>query len=132
MTDTLIITLRLPGDALSPTSRAHEHKVSKEKKLYGGMAYIAWREAAMRHSPGIPIRWHRAAAQATFFWPFNRPRAFAIASASLKCVWDQLKQLKILPDDDSDHLTHLPTAFRLDRSNPRVEITLTMEPPHAS
>jgi len=132
MTDALAITLSLPGGALSPNSRAHWRKLGKEKKLYGGMAYMAWREAAMRHSPGTTLRWQRAAAQATFFWAVHRRRDYDNASASLKCVWDQLRRLEILPDDDSDHLTHLPTVFRLDRNNPRVEITLTMEPPHAS
>jgi len=115
----ILLVLPLPKPALSPNSRAHWGTRAGAIKRYRIVAYATALEAG-----GQNLRWPRAVAQATFYWPDRRRRDVANADASLKAAWDGIVDAGLIPDDRAEVLTHEPTRFAVDRRRPRVEIQI--------
>lgn len=122
----ITIVLPLPPKALSPNAR-HSHwgtraAAAKRYRRDACMMAIA--------AGGRNLRWQRATAHATFYWPTRRRRDLDNAAASLKPAYDGLGPFRserapsagLLADDHAGVLTHLPPAFKIDPLRPRVEI----------
>ena len=65
-----------------------------------------------------------ATARETFVWPDKRRRDVRNAEASTKAQWDGIVDSGLIIDDDYHHLTHMPSEFDYDKSNPRLIIEI--------
>lgn len=69
--------------------------------------------------------WEQATVQSKFFYKVKRRRDDVNHVAMLKPAYDGVVDAGLLIDDDSEHLTTLPTSFEIDRDRPRVVIVFT-------
>lgn len=115
----LRITLAPPHRCLSPNARCHFMAKANAVKAYRFDAGIKARAFIGRAK--CPA-WKRATAQATFYVKVNRRRDADNALASLKPVFDGLRDAGVIDDDSG--LVHLPVEFVVDKRRPRVEVTV--------
>lgn len=113
------VVLPLPPRVLSPNARSpgNWRKRAKAAKQYRSDAYMMTIAAG-----GQGLRWSKAIAQATFFWPTKQRRDVRNAEASLKAAYDGIVDAGLIVDDNYEVLTHYPTTFFVDEKRPRVEI----------
>jgi Holliday junction resolvase RusA-like endonuclease len=118
----ITIVLPIPPRELSQNSsrQGSWRKRAKKAKGYRTDSYMITRDTMLE---GV-YKWKRASAQAVFYWPTNRRRDYRNAEAMLKAAYDGMVDAGLIVDDRSDVLTHQPTAFRVDKDRPRVEITV--------
>lgn len=123
----LVVVLGLPPAECRPNRSRHLHwgRIARAVKAYRREAYLATVAARNTHVlTGLP--WRRAAVRATFFHRQHRRRDRDNLLASLKPAFDGLADAGIVADDS--RLVHMPVEQRLDRQNPRVEITVEALP----
>jgi crossover junction endodeoxyribonuclease RusA len=114
---TLTITLPLPHKSLSPNWRGHWGIKSKHTKVSRRRAKLRTLEALGGRSAPTFTGYRLA-----FFFPDARNRDDDNAAASCKAYRDGIADgLKV---DDSTLALSARPALSIDRSNPRVEITL--------
>ncbi len=113
------ITLPLPHPDLSPNARVHHMAKARAVKSHRGFAYMI-----ARHHIGS-LKLSAATVQATFFFKAKRRRDPDNLLSSLKAAFDGMVDAGVFVDDCG--LTHLPVQQRIDKENPRVEITITAE-----
>lgn len=111
------VVLPLPPTPLSPNARVHWAQKARATKLYRRDARMLTIAAGGRN-----LRWRRAVARATFYWPCLRRRDVGNAEAMLKPVFDGMVDAGLLVDDNAGVLTHAATQFKVDPRDPRVEI----------
>ncbi len=122
MAEHVTITLRLPPKELSPNWRGHWAVKAKAVKRYKTDTHIETMRTM--NALGMPwTSWESATARAVFFWGTRRHRDKDNALASLKAAFDGMASAGLLRDDEG--LMHWPAVFEIDKSNPRVEITIT-------
>jgi hypothetical protein len=121
--ETVTLILPLPPAVLSPNrpggSRGGRFARAAASKRYKRLALEA--VEAQRLEGG----WQRATVQSTFFHKTERRRDDINHAAMLKSAYDGVVEAGLVLDDDSKHLTTLPTTFEIDRDNPRVELVFT-------
>lgn len=115
----LVVTLPLPPRALSPNARVSWQARARHTRRYRRDAYVLTIAAG-----GQNLRWPRAVAQATFYWPQEQRRDIRNAEHMLKPAYDGLVDAGLIPDDSAAVLTHQPTVFAADPAWPRVEIRI--------
>jgi Holliday junction resolvase RusA-like endonuclease len=121
----LTITRPLPPKELSPNARVHWRVKARATAIYRegsclrARQVIAWKEF---DSKGMP--WQKAIAWEVFYFPDKRKRDYRNFEQRMKPFYDGLKDAGVIVDDDREHLSHEPTEFKIDRDNPRVEITV--------
>lgn len=120
MTDSITITLPLPARELSPNWRGHWAAKSKRVKAYREHACAM---ALRPERAWMPAK--KATSQLTFYWPDKRRRDKDNSLASMKSVFDGIADAGVVADDSG--ITHLPTTFAVDKANPRVEVTITVQ-----
>jgi Holliday junction resolvase RusA-like endonuclease len=123
--ETVLITLPLPSGQLSPNygrggSIGGRMVKAKAIKAYRERARVAAEEQRVESGP-----WGRATVAVTFFHAAKRRRDDVNHLAMLKPAYDGLVDARLLEDDDSEHLTTLGCAFKIDRKAPRVELLVT-------
>lgn len=118
--ETVVLAFSLPPRVLWPNGRANHYAKAKAIKAHKTAAWLAASDALEEIGGG----WERASVAAAFFWPDLRRRDSDGATASLKSLIDGITKAGLIPDDDTAHLSHLPPTFGVDRSCPRVELTL--------
>lgn len=69
-------------------------------------------------------KWAKARAKLVFYFPDHIRRDIREAEAAMKPAYDGLIDAEVIIDDNSDVFTHDETEFKIDRKNPRVEITV--------
>lgn len=106
----LIVVLPLPVAGLSPNARKHWRLKAKltatARRLAKMTAMVAWVEQEL-----VVKQFRKAQATERFYWPDKRRRDVRNAEGSLKSYWDGIIDAGVLPDDDYEHLTHLPSEF---------------------
>lgn len=117
-TESIKITLRLPGTVLSPNAPRGTHWAVRRDAIraYRGLA------CAEAMAIGNRNRWKSAEQRATFYFTANRNRDGDNFLARLKPVWDGLQDAGVLDNDSG--LVHHPVKFEIDKENPRVEIEI--------
>lgn len=118
VTEPLHLTLPLPAKELSPNARVHWAKKAKAAKSQRMGAQIR----AMLAANGRTPCWTRAQTRAVFYFPTNRRRDMDNAQAALKAAWDGIADAGVIANDSG--LVHLPPEMRIDKANPRVEISI--------
>lgn len=115
----LEVTLSFPPKELMPNAlrRLHHQARARITKPYREEAGWVWRSQRL---PAAALE--VATARAVFYQPDRRRRDPDNLLLSLKPVWDGARDAGVLIDDDE--LYHLPVVKRVDRENPRVEISL--------
>lgn len=113
------IVLSLPHKDLSPNARPHW---TKKAKLTASYREQAW--ALTLAAGGHGLRWEKAMAQATFYWPDCRRRDIRNAEHSIKAAYDGIVDAGLIVDDSAKVLTHDATEFKVDPQHPRVEIVI--------
>ncbi len=121
--ESVTIVLPLPAKVLNPNSTVATvggrfMKASATKK-YRRLAREAAEEETIDSRP-----WGRVAVQSTFFHKQKRRRDEDNAKASLKAAFDGIVDSGLVKDDDAKHMTHEPLVFLIDKSHPRVELTI--------
>jgi crossover junction endodeoxyribonuclease RusA len=116
--DVVRLTLPLPPAGCSPNARGHWSKRARAVAEYRARSAGEARKILARHRQ----RWERAVASAVFYLPDARRRDHDNLAASLKAAFDGLKDADVLADDYG--LRHEPIRVEIDRTNPRVEITV--------
>lgn len=111
------ITVSIPDPALSPNSRTHWVVKSKAKAKARQQACLI----AMA-SPMVNAKYKLASTHAVFFHKTNRRRDGDNHLAALKAVFDGFADAGIIGDDSG--FAHYPVVFKIDKENPRVEITI--------
>ena len=69
--------------------------------------------------------WGKASVKTVFYHKMKRRRDEDNAKGSLKAAFDGVVDFGLIPDDDSERLTHETPEFRIDKEFPRVELTFT-------
>ena len=119
--ETVTIILPLPPYVLSPNcpggSRGGRFARAAASKKYKRLAVDAV-EAQRMEGAG----WTRATVQSTFWHRQKRRRDDVNSASMLKSAYDGVVESGVLADDDSEHLTTLPTLFGIDKDHPRVEM----------
>ncbi len=69
--------------------------------------------------------WKKASVKTVFYHKTKRKRDEDNAKGSLKAAFDGVADSGLIPDDDSEHLTHETPEFRIDKEYPRVMLTFT-------
>lgn len=113
------LTLPLPDRKLSPNARPHWAPKAKATKH---ARRLAWAYARIATN-AKPTRWEMAEARAVFYFPTAHRRDRDNAAASLKAYWDGIADAGVVENDAG--LIHWPPEMKVDRENPRVEITIT-------
>lgn len=119
--DAITITLPLPPKELSPNARVHWAGKARKVKYYRGRAWAESLAVQGRRTR----KWKRATVQATFYHRDKRRRDKDNLLASLKSAFDGIADADVVENDAG--LTHLPVECEVDKSNPRVVITVAAE-----
>lgn len=114
----MTINLPLPDNSLSPNSRGHWSKKSRSTKLHRNRAKVATMNI-INTMPSVPaFRSYTLA----FYWPNAIRRDDDNAAASCKAYRDGIADA--LQMDDHGLTMAATPAMHIDRTNPRLEITL--------
>jgi hypothetical protein len=126
------ITVPWPHPHLSPNARVHWAARAKQAKLHAGATKWAALEAIQsrkKHTMDLGLPWDKATIRYTFYQPDNRKRDDDNLLASMKWSRDALqsppKGAGIIADDHD--LTSLEPRMLVDKTRPRVVITVTRE-----
>lgn len=132
MTTTITITMPLPPKELSPNARSGRRKKKGQMRTHWAsrakLTHQYRRSAAVRALAELGcgfMVFKRAIGKLTFYWPDKRRRDIRNAEAAMKPAYDGLVDAGIIVDDDHKHLIHDTTEFKIDKENPRVEITVS-------
>jgi crossover junction endodeoxyribonuclease RusA len=106
----------LPSRVLSPNARVHWRV-----KAAAAAAHRRTAEIGARTAGPLPS-WESATMQCVFYWPDKRRRDDDNAMSSTKAYRDGIADSAIVRDDSS--IRALPTAFNVDKINPRLELFL--------
>jgi crossover junction endodeoxyribonuclease RusA len=124
MSETLTIILPLPNGLLSPN-----HTVGSRGGRFAKMGAIKkYRKQARAAAEAEEVEttpWGRCTVQADFYYRDRRRRDPDNAIASLKPAYDGIVDSGLVADDDYEHMTRLPPTFNVDKTSPRVELTIT-------
>ena len=120
----MTITLPLPPSDLSPNRRPHWAVKAKCVSAYRSAAMLKGSEQA-RKLPTLP-RWSCAVVQVTWYAKTWMHPDGDNALSMTKPIWDGLTDAGVFSDDRG--LIHPPILFRVDRFNPRLEISIFPEP----
>lgn len=127
--DELKVIVSWPAKELSPNWRGHWAVKAREKRwARAGAASAARGAIATLVSHGKlafmqrKLFWKNATALCVCYAKDRRRRDRDNLLASLKATFDGLVDAWVLEDDAG--LIHLPLEIKLDRENPRVEITI--------
>ena len=71
------------------------------------------------------VMWKKASVKTIFYHKTKRKRDEDNAKGSLKAAFDGVVDSGLIPDDDSEHLTHEKPEFKIDKRHQRVELTFT-------
>jgi Holliday junction resolvase RusA-like endonuclease len=117
------ISLPIPSKCLWPNSRCHY--MAKSREVFRSRETC---EAVVRMAmsdSGIVGGWRKATVQAVFRFPFRRTRDSDNMLASLKSVFDGLRDAGLIVDDSG--LTHLPVIHFVSIERPGVTLKITRE-----
>jgi crossover junction endodeoxyribonuclease RusA len=117
---TIVVRLPLPPKDLSPNARVHWGRRHRHSKVYREAARAATLEATMDSSIGLD--WSRAEVQTVFYHRDRRKRDQDNLIAMMKSAYDGIADL--LSVDDVGWV-HVRIERRIDKGDPRVEVTLT-------
>ena len=123
MTDadkTITIKLPLPPRDLSPNARVHWGRRHRHSKAYRALARLAALEGTMDTPMGLD--WSRAEVATIFYHRDKRKRDQDNLIAMMKSAYDGIADF--LNVDDVGWM-HVRIERRIDRNDPRVEVTLT-------
>ncbi len=121
MKETVSIILPLPKPILSPNKPIY----SRGGRIGKAVCAKKYRELAKeRILENETTGWKQATLEVTFFHKQKRKRDSLNFMSMLKSAIDGIIDAGLLPDDDHEHLTPMPPAFKIDKECPRVEIIL--------
>jgi hypothetical protein len=116
------ITIPLPPRCLSPNGRVHWAKKAKATKEHRTSSFYDAREALNgRTPPG----WLKASLRVVAYFPNRRMPDPTNFMASLKAAEDGIADAGIIVNDRA--LWPERPVFRVDKMNPRVELTISAE-----
>jgi len=124
MDESVMIVMKLPDASLSPNRPCG----SRGGRIKRAMIVKKQRRVAMELTQAECVEtapWGRVEAQAIFYHATDRRRDGANFNAMLKGVFDGVVDSGLVADDDHKHWTTLPPIFKQDKTNPRVEVTVT-------
>lgn len=114
------VTLPLPPRELSPNSRPHWTVKARAVATCKNEAVLAvFMKYGAQHNP-----LDRATVRYNFYFPDKRRRDADNAEASCKAYLDGLRRAGCIRDDDTTHLTRLPSTFQVDAELPRLVIEI--------
>ena len=119
--NSITIVRPLPDAELSPNARVHWARKAAFTADYRTGTCIAVMGQIGRCAP----MWEMAIAREVWYFRDNRRRDVRNFEQRMKPFYDGLKDAGLIVDDDSKHLRHEESEFKIDRANPRVEITVT-------
>ena len=117
----LLITVPLPSQVLSPNARPNRFRLASAKKRYRldcGIAVLA----AIRAAGLTGLPWRRATVRPTFFVATRGNRDVDNAGASLKSCFDSFQDAGLIVNDSG--LVPLPVEFVVSADR-RVELLVT-------
>jgi len=124
MEETAVIILKLPPACLSPNrppfTRGGRFAKAAATKKQRDEARKAIIDARIESGP-----WDKVEVKAVFYHKVNRRRDGSNFNAMLKGCFDGLIDGGIAIDDNHTCWTTMPPEFRIDKENPRVEVTVT-------
>lgn len=117
------MTLRLPWERppLTSNARLHHHAKAKLTREIRQTTYLLAMSLKLRPVDG------QAVVTTTWFVPDNRKRDTGAVTPTTKAMIDGLVDAGILAADDWKTVTEERYRIELDRSDPRIEITITPE-----
>lgn len=111
----ITITIGIPHKCLSPNVRCHYMTKAAQVKRARATAWV---------KAGSPCtRWTDAISTVVWYTKTKRRPDADNALAMLKPTFDGLADAGVLANDRN--LAHNPIRFEVDRSNPRVEVTIS-------
>ena len=129
--ESVTIILPLPAKVLQPNctvaTMGGRFKKASATRRYRRLAFLE----AMYDRDRVPDAiaeaplWRKASIKTVFYHKTKRKRDEDNAKGSLKAAFDGVVDSGLIPDDDSEHLTHEPPEFKIDKMFPRVELTFT-------
>ena len=131
--ESVTIVLPLPNRVLQPNSvvatMGGRLMKAKATKRYRRLALAAiFSQENPESGPGTYSEvafWGKASVKTVFYHKMKRRRDEDNAKGSLKAAFDGVVDFGLIPDDDSEHLTHEKPEFKIDKEFPRVELTFT-------
>ncbi len=120
--NSITITIPLPERALSPNTRVHWSRKAKAVKRYRRLAWAA----AFDATPCTPERWAKASVAIAAYYPTRRHPDPDNLIASLKAAFDGIADAGIVANDRG--LWPLRPEIVIDRTRPRIELTINEEP----
>ena len=115
------ITIPLPPRCLSPNGRVHWAKKAKATKEHRSAAFWAAKEAL----DGPPPGWLTASLKVVAYFTTRRMPDPTNFMSSLKAAEDGIADAGIIVNDRA--LWPERPEFRVDKANPRVELTISAE-----
>jgi Holliday junction resolvase RusA-like endonuclease len=119
----LTITLPPPNPILSPNSRSHWATKMRQTRAHRLLAAFKTRSIIGREKPH---GWLTARCQVTAYHTTTRRRDGDNLLNTCKAYFDGIADTGVIANDSG--LIHHPCIFKIDRQNPRIEITITQEP----
>ncbi len=130
--ESVVIILPLPVKVLHPnhtiaTMGGRFMKASATKRYRKLACKAIWEEEINEgyDSWNKDSLWKKASVKTVFYHKTKRKRDEDNAKGSLKAAFDGVVDSGLIPDDDSEHLTHETPEFRIDKEYPRVMLTFT-------
>ena len=111
------LTVSIPDKTLSPNARSHWGAKATAKKNARGEAYIIGLASDLCNQ-----MWEIASTHVVYYHTMNRRRDADNYLARLKSTFDGLADAGIIRNDSG--FVHYPIVFKIDKENPRVEITI--------
>lgn len=127
MMNNLNITIpgRLPGmNEYIEACREHRMRGAAVKKA--AQEQCAW---AMMDAKRKGVHFDRCDAQITWYEKNSRRDPDNISGFGRKVIFDALQQMGIIDNDGRKQIVSITEFWKIDRQNPRIEITLTEVPP---
>lgn len=122
--ESLTIILPLPTKILSPNCPIFTPKMRFAKaasaKRFKRLTKESVDAAEIETKP-----WTKVDVKATFFHKIKRKRDTDNAIGSLKHIYDGIPAAGLVPDDTPEHMKRNEPEFKIDKINPRLELTLT-------
>lgn len=117
--NTTTITIPIPPSVLGGNARGNwkpRHFAGRKQKRQAVEQVMLAR--------AIGKLWRKATLQATFYHKAKRRRDQTNMQQSLKGAIDGLVEARLILDDSAGTLVEMPPVFKIDKTNPRVEITI--------
>ena len=130
--ESVTIVLPLPNKVLQPNSvvatMGGRLMKARATKRYRNLAFQETSKLLFDNDNVelfVEYQWEKAAVKTVFYHKTKRKRDEDNAKGSLKAAFDGVADSGLIPDDDSEHLTHETSEFKIDKEYPRVELTFT-------